>query len=122
MKECIDMHKQTKQIHRFRQSSDRNHKEQFTSQIGEIDMRCGWRYFIVLNVNDAVNNIVESKEIPGDGLPVCCDFSTAISFSLPNELLQQVEENTSLKVENGDFHMEAHYLPYQDFLQLVQCS
>lgn len=75
-------------------------------------MRCVWIYFIVLNGNDSINNIVEDKEIPGDGLPVCCDFSVAKSFCSPNKLLQWVEENTSLKAENGDFHMEAHYLPY----------
>lgn len=75
-------------------------------------MRCGWRYFIVLNGNDSINNIVEDKESHGDGIPVCCDFSVAISFASSNELLQWVEENTSLKVENGDFHMEVYYLPY----------
>lgn len=75
-------------------------------------MKCGWRYFVVLNGNDSVNNIVEDKESHEDGLPVCCDFSIAISFSSPNKLLQWVEENTSLKVENGDFHMEVYYLPY----------
>ena len=75
-------------------------------------MRCGWMYFIVLNIDDNINNIVEDKEISEDGLPVCCDFSIAKSFRSSNELLQWVKENTSLKVENGDFHMEVHYLPY----------
>ena len=51
-------------------------------------MRCGWMYFIVLNINDNINNIVEDKETPEDGLPVCCDFSIAKSFHSSNELLQ----------------------------------
>ena len=66
-------------------------------------MRCGWMYFIVLNINDNINNIVEDKESPEDGLPVCCDFSIAKSFRSSNELLQWVEENTSLKVEKWRF-------------------
>ena len=31
-------------------------------------MKCEWRYFIVLN-NDK-EDIVEGKEVPGDGIPV----------------------------------------------------
>lgn len=69
-----------------------------------------WCYFIVLNSDNQTHNIVESKESPGDGLPVCCDLSVAISFSSPKELLQWVEENTSLNADNGDFHIEAHYM------------
>lgn len=69
-----------------------------------------WRYFIVHNSDNRTHNIVESKESPGDGLPVCCDFSVAISFSSTKELLQWVEENTSLNADNGDFHIEAHYM------------
>ena len=68
-----------------------------------------WRYFIVLNENKE-HNIVEAKESPDDGFPVCCDLSVAISFSSPKELLQWVEENTSLNVNNEDFHIEAHYM------------
>ena len=30
-------------------------------------MRCGWMYFIVLNINDNINNIVEDKEASGRG-------------------------------------------------------
>ena len=75
-------------------------------------MKCGWMYFIFLNIYYNINNIVENKETPEDGLPVCCDFSIAKSFRSSNELLQWVKENTSLKVENRDFHMEVHYLPY----------
>lgn len=44
-----------------------------------------------------------------DGIPVCCDFSVAKSFSSPDELLKWVCENTSLRKENGDFHIEGHY-------------
>ena len=69
-----------------------------------------WRYFIVLNSDNQIHNIVEFKEDPDDGLPVCCDLSVAISFSSPKELLQWVEENTSLNVNNEDFHIEAHYM------------
>ena len=75
-------------------------------------MNCKWKYFIVLNSNDFPHNIVEYKESPDGELPLCCDFSIAKSFRSSNELLQWVKENTSLKVENGDFHMEVHYLPY----------
>lgn len=74
-------------------------------------MRCGWRYFVVLNNEDQINNIVEGAESPGDGIPVCCDFSVAISFSSPNELLEWVKENTDLKAEDGDFKIEGQYLP-----------
>lgn len=75
-------------------------------------MRYGWRYFVVLNNGDQVNNIVDGAGSPGDGIPVCCDFSVAISFDSSNELLQWIKENTDLKVENGDFHMEVHYMSY----------
>ena len=36
-------------------------------------MKCEWRYFIVLN-NDK-EDIVEGREVSGDGIPVCNDFT-----------------------------------------------
>ena len=38
-------------------------------------------------------------------------FSVAINFSSPDELIEWVIENTNLNMENGDFHIEGHYLP-----------
>ena len=73
-------------------------------------MKYEWKYFIVLNNEDILHNLVEEKI--DDELLICCDVAVAKSFSSSNELLQWVKENTSLKVENGDFHMEVHYLPY----------
>ena len=42
-------------------------------------MKCEWRYFIVLN-NDK-EDIVEGREVPNDGIPVCNDFTVAKIFS-----------------------------------------
>ena len=72
-------------------------------------MKYNWRYFIVLNNRENLNNIVEFKQTP-DGLPVCQDFSVAINFETPEELNEWVRENTNLSVENGDYHIEGHYL------------
>ena len=68
-----------------------------------------WRYFIVLNNKNDLNNIVESSETP-NGLPLCQDFSVAINFKTPEELNKWVSENTSLSVENEDYHIERYYL------------
>ena len=42
---------------------------------------------------------------------MCQDFSVAINFSSPNELIEWVKENTDLNMKNGDYHIEGHYLP-----------
>lgn len=70
-----------------------------------------WKYFIVLNDKERFGSIVEDVEIPGDGLPICVDLAVAINFLSPEELVQWVKENTSLVLENGDYHIEGHYLP-----------
>lgn len=72
-------------------------------------MKCEWRFFIVLN-NDK-EDIVEGKEVPSDGIPVCNDFTVAKYFLSPEELVEWVKENTSLILEEGDYHIEGHYLP-----------
>ena len=54
--------------------------------------------FIVLN-NDK-EDIVEGREVPGDGIPVCNDFTVAKYFLSPEELVEWVKENTSLILEN----------------------
>lgn len=48
--------------------------------------------------------------MPGDGIPLCVDFNIAISFNTPEELNDWVENNTSLSLDNGDYHIEGHYL------------
>ena len=54
-------------------------------------MKCKWKYFIVLNNDDRLHNLVEEK---------FCD-----------ELLEWVKVNTDLKAEDGDFKIEGQYLP-----------
>ena len=62
-------------------------------------MKYNWKYFIVLNETKyGLSNIVENKDYFGEGLPLCQDFSVAINFPSPN-------------MENGDYHIEGHYLP-----------
>ena len=74
-------------------------------------MENNWKYYIVLNDSKYdLNNIVEYKESPGDGLPLCLDISVAMNFDSPEQLIAWVKENTSLSIENGDFHIEGHYL------------
>lgn len=73
-------------------------------------MKCEWKYFIVLN-NDN-NDYVSDCEEPGEGLPLCGgDFTVAKYFLSPEELVEWVNENTSLVLEEGDYHIEGHYLP-----------
>lgn len=74
-------------------------------------MKCKWNYFVVLNNESSIHDIVEGAEVPGDGIPVCCDFTVAKSFLSPEELVEWVGKNTSLVLENGDYHIEGHYLP-----------
>ena len=70
-----------------------------------------WKYFIVLNdARYGLYNIVEYKESPGDGLPLCQDISVAINFDSPEQLVAWVKENTKLSMEDGDFHIEGRYL------------
>lgn len=54
---------------------------------------------------------MENKYYSGEGLPLCQDFSVAINFSLPDELIEWLIKNTNLNMENGDFYIEGHYLP-----------
>lgn len=70
-------------------------------------MKCEWRYFIVLN-NDK-EDIVEGREVLGDGIPVCNDFTVAKYFLSPEELVEWAKENTSLILEDGEYHIEGHY-------------
>lgn len=35
----------------------------------------------------------------------------AINFDSPEELNEWVKDETDLNVENGDYHIEGHYLP-----------
>ena len=72
-------------------------------------MKNKWKYFIVLNSKDTLNNLVEDK-IENE-LLVCCDVQVAKSFDSADELLLRVEGNTDLKAENGDFKIEGQYLP-----------
>lgn len=71
-------------------------------------MKCKWKYFIILNIEDT-SNIVEDKI--DDELFVCCDVAVAKCFSSPDELLKWVKINTDLKAQNGDFKIEGQYLP-----------
>lgn len=73
-------------------------------------MNKSWKYFIVLNYKEQLGGFVEGKELMGDGLPLCVDFNVAISFKSPEELNEWVKKNTSLSLENGDYHIEGHYL------------
>ncbi len=73
-------------------------------------MKHTWKYFVVSNSNDYPHNIVEFEESPDGELPLCCDFSVAINFKSPEELNKWVKEHTSLILENGDYHIEGHYL------------
>lgn len=67
-------------------------------------MKYEWKYFIVLNNEDTLHNLVEDKI--DNELLICCDVTVAKSFSSPNELLEWVKENTDLKAEDGDFKIE----------------
>ena len=67
-------------------------------------MKCKWKYFIVLNNDDRLYNLVEEKI--DDELLICCDVEVAKSFSSPDELLEWVKVNTDLKAEDGDFKIE----------------
>ena len=69
-----------------------------------------WKYFIVLNDKDRFGNLVEAAEVPGDGLPICVDLNVAINFSTPDELNEWVTQHTSLSLDDGDYHIEGHYL------------
>ena len=70
-----------------------------------------WKYFIVLNDPKCeLSNIVQNKGYSGNGLPLCQDFSIAINFDSPEQLLTWVKSNTQLSIENEDFHIEGHYI------------
>lgn len=72
-------------------------------------MKYKWKYFIVLNWEDTLNNLVEDKI--GEELIICCDVAVAKSFDSTDELLEWVNKNTDLK--DGDFKIEGQYLPYE---------
>lgn len=72
-------------------------------------MKCEWKYFIVLNNEDTLHNLVEEKI--DDELLLCCDVAVAKLFSSTEELLEWVKGNTDLKAEEGDFKIEGQYLP-----------
>lgn len=74
-------------------------------------MQHKWKYFIILNDGSFPNDIIESKETVDGELPLCCDFNIAINFDSPEELQKWVKDYTSLSLENGDYHIEGHYLP-----------
>ena len=74
-------------------------------------MKYKWKYFIVLNWEDTLNNLVEDKI--GEELIICCHVAVAKSFDSTDELLEWVNENTDLKSENGDFKIEGQYLPVE---------
>lgn len=74
-------------------------------------MKYKWKYFIVLNWEDTLNNLVEDKI--GKGLIICCDVAVAKSFDSTDELLEWVKNNTDLKSESGDFKIEGQYLPVE---------
>ena len=74
-------------------------------------MKYKWKYFIVLNWDDTLNNLVEEKV--DDELLVCCDVTVAKSFDSTEELLKWVKNNTDLKADNGDFKIEGQYLPVE---------
>lgn len=86
-------------------------KECYEYNLSEKKMKCSWNYFVILNNEHSMHNIVEDVEVPGDGIPLCCDFTVAKSFTSPGELVEWVKENTSLALEDGDYHIEGHYLP-----------
>ena len=73
-------------------------------------MQHKWKYFIILNNDKLSHNIVECGETVDKELPLCCDFSIAINFDSPEELQKWVKDHTSLSLENGDYHIEGHYL------------
>lgn len=74
-------------------------------------MKYKWKYFVVLNWEDTLNNLVEDKI--GEELIICCDVAVAKFFDSTDELLEWVNENTDLKSENGDFKIEGQYLPVE---------
>lgn len=56
-----------------------------------------WRYFIeLLGKNEG--DYVEAEQING-GLPLCADLNVAKDFETPQELLEWVDENTTLTKE-----------------------
>lgn len=67
-------------------------------------MKCKWKYFIVLNNDDRLHNLIGEKS--DDELLICCDVAVAKSFSSPDELLEWVKVNTDLKADEGDFKIE----------------
>lgn len=58
-------------------------------------MNYKWKYFIVLNWEDTLNNLVEDKI--DEELIICCDVTVAKSFDSTEELLKWVKNNTDLK-------------------------
>lgn len=73
-----------------------------------------WKYFIELFLERSYGEYVEGAEVPGDGIPTCVDLNVAKCFDTPNELVEWVNENTSLKVENGEYGIKGVYFPHYD--------
>lgn len=73
-------------------------------------MKRKYKYFIILNSHDFPHNIVEYKEKADCEFPLCCDLNIAINFDSPEKLQKWVKENTSLSIENNNYHIEGHYL------------
>lgn len=71
-------------------------------------MKGEWKYFIVLNNVDNHYDLVEGEE--NGELLICCDVAVAKSFKSPEDLITWVKNNTSLKMENGDFKIEGQFL------------
>lgn len=76
-----------------------------------------WKYYIV--VNNATNDLVEGEETT-DGLPLCSDYAVAKWFDSPEELNKWVAENTTLSLENADYHIEGHYETIKYQLQTTE--
>lgn len=70
-----------------------------------------WKYYIVLFTKNCYGTLVESKEIKGDGIPVCSDYNVAKTFDTPDELNQWVKENTSLKLKECEYGIHGIYYP-----------
>lgn len=69
-----------------------------------------WQYYIELFTEHNYGWLVEGEETE-DTFPICKDYNVAVSFPSPDKLNEWVKENTSLKVENGDYGITGIYYP-----------
>ncbi len=72
-----------------------------------------WRFFIELFTESCYGDFIEAAEVPGDGLPVCCDPVVAKDFESVEELEEWVECNTSLV--KGEYGIKGIY--YHDYFE-----